>query len=134
MRLLGYAFMPEHLHLLLLPTVDEYSISSFLISAKTPVTNKALAYLKDHPRGDVVREQFLVDQPGGKAFFRLWQRGGGYDRNATTTEECLEKLRYMHNNPVVRGLCQSPTDWKWSSAADYEGVRTGPIPIKFFGG
>jgi hypothetical protein len=27
----------------------------------------------------------------------------------------LEKLDYMHNNPVTRGLVSSPGDWPWSS-------------------
>ena len=26
-----------------------------------------------------------------------------------------EKLDYMHNNPVTRGLVSAPGDWPWSS-------------------
>jgi putative transposase len=26
-----------------------------------------------------------------------------------------EKLNYMHNNPVKRGLVKEPGDWPWSS-------------------
>ncbi|MGD0007471.1 MAG: hypothetical protein ABSE93_02850 [Terriglobia bacterium] len=30
-----------------------------------------------------------------------------------------EKLDYMHNNPVKRGLVSSPGDWPWSSWGFY---------------
>ena len=31
----------------------------------------------------------------------------------------MEKLHYMHANPVVRGLVTSPKDWPWSSWNNY---------------
>ena len=31
----------------------------------------------------------------------------------------LEKLDYMHNNPVKRGLVRSPEEWPWSSYRFY---------------
>ena len=30
--------------------------------------------------------------------------------------------RYIHNNPVRRGLCRRAVDWKWSSARYYLGT------------
>lgn len=53
---------------------------------------------------------------------RFWQRGGGYDRNIVTDHKLVEKIHYIHNNPVQRGLVDQPTDWKWSSARFYEGL------------
>jgi len=32
-----------------------------------------------------------------------------------TARKRIEKLRYMHRNPVKRGLVQEPEQWKWSS-------------------
>ena len=31
----------------------------------------------------------------------------------------MEKLRYMHNNPVKRELVSAPKQWAWSSFRDY---------------
>jgi len=31
----------------------------------------------------------------------------------------VEELRYMHRNPVMRGLVASPDDWRWSSFRSY---------------
>jgi len=48
------------------------------------------------------------------AHYRVWQRGG-YDLNIWSEKKRLEKLKYMHNNPVKRGLVAQPGDWAWSS-------------------
>ena len=34
-----------------------------------------------------------------------------YDFNVWTERKCIEKLRYIHCNPVKRGLCEKPVDW-----------------------
>ena len=34
---------------------------------------------------------------------------------------------YIHNNPVKAGLVNSQTDWEFSSAKDYAGLRNGSI-------
>jgi len=44
----------------------------------------------------------------------VWQRKG-YDMNIWTAKKVEEKLNYMHNNPVKRGLVKEPGDWPWSS-------------------
>ncbi|MGH9432073.1 MAG: hypothetical protein ACRD3T_11075 [Terriglobia bacterium] len=48
------------------------------------------------------------------AHYRVWQRGG-YDMNIWSEKKRLEKLTYMHNNPVKRGLVSQTGDWPWSS-------------------
>jgi len=45
---------------------------------------------------------------------RVWQRRF-YDMNIRSEKKQLEKLDYMHNNPVERRLVRSPGDWPWSS-------------------
>src|SRR5436309_21728 len=35
----------------------------------------------------------------------------------------------FHGTPVRRGLCEKPEDWLWSSAADYAGIRVGPLRL-----
>jgi len=53
-----------------------------------------------------------------------------YDFNVTSHDKFVEKLRYMHRNPVRRGLVARPEDWKWSSFRHYQtGVR-GAVEIE----
>jgi len=49
---------------------------------------------------------------------RLWQ-ARFYDFNVWTEKKRIEKLRYIHRNPVKRGLVQNPQDWRWSSFRHY---------------
>ena len=53
-----------------------------------------------------------------EASCRVWQRRF-YDMNIWSEKKQLEKLDYMHNNPVERRLVGSPGDWPWSSWRDY---------------
>ena len=47
----------------------------------------------------------------------------------------VEKLKYMHGNPVVRGLAEQPEDWPWSSVGPYatgiEDVAGWPTQASF---
>jgi REP element-mobilizing transposase RayT len=43
-----------------------------------------------------------------------------YDYNVRTEKKRVEKLRYMHQNPVKRGLVSAPEDWRWSSYRSLE--------------
>ena len=126
----GYVFMPEHVHLLVKPPNTEYDISTFLYSVKQSVTRKALSYRAVSMKPDAVWDTFLDIQPSGNVHFRFWQRGGGYDRNIWSQDEVIEKLQYMHNNPVKRGLCSAPEEWRWSNAALYTGTGCSPVPVE----
>ena len=59
---------------------------------------------------------------------RFWQRRF-YDFNVWSHKKKMEKLEYMHGNPVKRGLVTAPRDWVWSSCAWYEGRDDGLVRI-----
>jgi putative transposase len=99
----GYVVMPEHVHLLF--NEPERSLLSTAIQAlKLSVSVRS----RERP---------------------FWQ-AHYYDFNLSTHEKFVEKLRYMHRNPVVRGLVARPEDWRWSSFRHYQtGVR-GTVEIE----
>jgi REP element-mobilizing transposase RayT len=49
-----------------------------------------------------------------EAHFRVGERRF-YDMNIWSDKKQLEKLNYMHHNPVKRGLVKEPGNWPWSS-------------------
>jgi putative transposase len=123
----AYVFMPEHVHLLICPRLRKYEISKILATVKLSVNRKAVAYLKvANPRG---LAKMLDEQPNGRRHYRFGERGGGFDRNIDQLNVLLAEIAYIHLNPVRRKLCESPSDWKWSSAADHELLRQGPIRL-----
>lgn len=44
-------------------------------------------------------------------------------------EKRVEKLRYMHRNPVKRGLVEFPEQWRWSSYRHYLLDEPGPVKV-----
>jgi putative transposase len=103
--------MPEHIHLLI--TEPEIGSPSTVMQVLKQRTARAL--LPKRKRTDP-RQKLLF----GDAVARLpfWQ-ARFYDFNVWTTKNRVEKLRYMHRNPVKRGLVSSPEDWHWSSYRFY---------------
>jgi hypothetical protein len=41
----------------------------------------------------------------------------------------MEKPRYMHRNPVTRGLVMEPDQWRWSSYRFYAYDEPGPVLV-----
>src|SRR5262245_47778737 len=121
----AYVIMPEHAHVLIWPTELVYDISKMPFSIKESVAKRALTFVRRHASDFLARMEDR--QPNGTVNYRFWQRGGGYDRNVFEPKSAHQQVEYLHNNPVRRGLCLRPEDWYWSSAADYLGLRSGPL-------
>lgn len=49
--------------------------------------------------------------------------------NVWSAKKRTEKLRYMHRNPVKRGLVESPELWRWSSYRAYAFAETGAVKV-----
>jgi putative transposase len=102
----GYVVMPEHVHLLV--SEPERCKLSLVIQMLKQITSQKLRPL---------------DQP------RFWL-ARYYDFPVWNEEKRIEKLRYIHRNPVSRGLVQRPEEWKWSSFAHYATGIQGTVEIE----
>ena len=49
--------------------------------------------------------------------------------NIYTPRKAIQKLEYMHNNPVRAGLLGDPCEWPWSSARHWLFGKPSPVPI-----
>ena len=97
--------MPEHIHLL----TDEPAIGTLAT---------VLQVLKQ-------RSSRALKAPEAPQF---WQRRY-YDRNVATTSESSEKIHYIHQNPVKRGLVPTAEIYRWSTASFYATRVTGTVTI-----
>ena len=93
---MGYVVMPEHVHLLM-SEPQRGKLAVALQMVKQAVSRRFLATRRHHP---------------------VWQ-ARYYDFNIWSERKYIEKLRYIHRNPVVRGLVSRPEDWRWSSYRHY---------------
>lgn len=116
----GYVVMPEHFHLLI--SEPERATPSTVIQAlKLGVARRILAARR---REQGTRGQVSADTPAN----RIWQ-ARFYDYNVWSTHKRAEKLRYIHRNPVRRGLVDSPEQWRWSSFRSYAYGEPGPVRV-----
>jgi putative transposase len=121
----AFVFMPEHVHLLVWPTLSETTeedISRFLAEVKRPVSRRVKEALRDslaNPHSARLLKRLTIRNRPDSTAFRFWQEGPGYDRNLQTEQSVSASIDYIHNNPVRRGLVKAATDWKWSSARWY---------------
>ncbi len=104
--LAGYVFMPDHWHGLIFP-------------ASGDTLPRLMGALKIASSRDINRSR----QTHGE-FCQLRY----YDHAIRTVKECQDTLRYMHFNPVSKGLVKRPEDWPWSSFHSYGGP--GPIRLR----
>jgi putative transposase len=102
----GYVVMPEHIHMMV-NEPQQRSLSRVLQSLKQSVA-RTLALRAADP---------------------FWQ-ARYYDFNVWSEHKFVEKLRYIHRNPVTRGLVERPEDWVWSSFRHYAKDEVGRVEIE----
>jgi putative transposase len=116
-ELVGFVFMPEHVHLLVNPLSKTGDIDKFLSKLKNPFSRE-IKIILTAAKSPLLKRLTVRERPN-KTTFRFWQEGPGFDRNLFTPAAIMASLDYIHNNPVERGLCKRAIDWKWSSARFY---------------
>jgi putative transposase len=117
----GYVVMPEHIHLLI--TEPEVGTPSTVMQVLKQRTAHAL--LPKRKRRERRQRNLFADEPQHPSF---WQ-ARFYDFNVWTNKKRVEKLRYMHRNPVKRGLVELPEQWRWSSYRFYLLGEVGPVRV-----
>ena len=105
----GYVVMPEHIHLLI--TEPEMGNPSKVMQVLKQSSARALLPKRKRTRRDPRQGSLFAEEPQPRAF---WQ-ARFYDFNVWSAKKRVEKLRYMHRNPVKRGLVESAEQWRWSS-------------------
>jgi putative transposase len=108
--------MPEHFHLLIGEPCDG-NVSLIMQVLKQRAARQYLT--RGRPKTPVDAEQ--KSPPFWHTRF--------YDFNVFTKKKVIEKLRYIHRNPVKRGLVEFPEQWKWSSYRYYLLVEEGLVTI-----
>ena len=113
--------MPEHFHLLIKCKPAD-SISSILQELKRQTAFRVLKGPQENDQYPWCRQMLvrltLPTTVHDESSYRVWQRRF-YPFNVYSERKRLEKLNYMHGNPVKRGLVSSPDQWPWSSFRFY---------------
>lgn len=122
-KLLGYVLMPEHIHLAAWSEqsdVMQTFLRQFLRLSAAEIVRLAEASAN---RGSSTAGEWLSRFRGRarqQARVRVWkERGRAF--SVTQADELHQKLDYIHQNPVRRGLARTAEEWEFSSASWYAG-------------
>ena len=103
----GYVVMPEHVHLLI-SEPERATLALAVQMLKQNISRELREFTKDG---------------------RYWEQRY-YDFNVWGECKRVEKLRYIHRNPVKRGLVERAEDWIWSSFRHYVSGVEGVVEIE----
>ncbi|MBU0691015.1 transposase [bacterium] len=107
-KCLGYVLMPDHLHIVLYQTDGEARIPEFMMSFKSRTAFKCW--------------------PAGYEGKGLWRRRYD-DVPLPGPKAVLARLKYMHENPIRRRIVETASDYLWSSARAYDGIKDPIITL-----
>ena len=111
--LYAYVIMENHIHLIWSPT-KLYSLKHSQLCFMKYTAQKIKRVLEaDHPR---LLAEFLVELKDRT--YQFWQRNP-LCVDLYNNDILIQKLNYIHNNPLKSGLTNTPTDYKFSSAKFY---------------
>jgi putative transposase len=119
LRLFGYVILENHLHWIaaadglsdLIRRFKSFTARRILDEMEAcgyATLMQELRYFKLHHRTDQTHQ--------------LWQEGS-HPQEIQSDEMMLQKLEYMHHNPLRRGYVDDPAHWRYSSARNYAGQK-----------
>jgi REP element-mobilizing transposase RayT len=123
--LFAYVIMPDHIHVL---TDSPRKPSAVLQFIKGIVSRRVLGYLKEM-KYDASLKKLEHDDWKRNHRYSLWQHDS--DVFSTVSESIfMQKVNYIHQNPVRAGLVERAEDYRWSSARFWNKCPREDDPLK----
>ena len=122
----AWVLMTNHLHAIV--GVEEgYNISDIIRDFKKFTSKKIISMIKDNiqeSRRDWMLNRFEYAARNDRKVkeYKFWQEGVDC-QEIFLYDYLLQKLNYIHNNPVKEEIVNLPEEYKYSSAIDYSGGK-----------
>ena len=104
LEVFAYVFMLNHLHLI----VRSPDIAGFLRDFKKFTSKKLIENISE-------TEPKILKLFEGENGYRIWKEDN-QPKIIESEKFFMQKVNYIHANPVVKGYVERPEYWKWSSA------------------
>ncbi len=116
LNVFAYVILDNHFHLV---AWHPHDLSGVIKSLKMFTANEIIAQLKkDNKRWFLNQFAFAKKRYKTKSEYKIWQEGS-HPQLITSEQMLVQKIEYIHSNPVDRGLVREIQHWKYSSAANY---------------
>lgn len=122
LKIYGWVILDNHFHAI----VSAPQLPQVMSDLKRHTARKIVTLLHEQNAEWLLNQfQHYRARHKSQSEFQIWQEG--YQPQSIASDEImLQKLEYLHNNPVKRGLVAAPEHWRYSSAHEW---LDGAMPV-----
>lgn len=119
----GYVIMTNHIHFIA-NTKAPYKLEAVMRDFKAYTARSIIDFLLDKTNSESRREwllymfRYFAHHHKGAQEHQVWQHDN-HPIELYSEKVTIQKLRYIHANPIRAKLVQKPEDWVFSSASNY---------------
>jgi len=125
-NLYAYVLMPNHFHCI----IEGKEISSVVKKFKSFTARRIIDYLQSRNRTLLLKRLKIGTYESGDEQFKVWQEGF-HPKQISDPSVMVQKINYIHYNPVKAGFVDTIIDWRYSSARNYEHLES-LFPVTLF--
>jgi putative transposase len=115
LKIYAWVILDNHFHAILAGP----DLSRSIADLKKFTAHELLTQLEVDGRGWLLNQfRFYRAKHKGTSDHQVWQEGV-HPQSIPSDAIMFQKLEYLHNNPVKRGLVASPEHWRYSSAHEW---------------
>jgi putative transposase len=125
----GYVIMTNHMHLIISRTDDGMKLSDIMRDFKKFTAFKLIKLIKNNVSES--RREWLLEtfkkhgqKNGQNKYYQFW-RQDNHPIILYSRPVMVQKINYIHNNPVVAGFVSNPSEYVYSSASAYLNEEMG---------
>jgi putative transposase len=130
LELYAWCIMSSHVHLII--SSEAANLSDIMRDVKRHTSKKILALIEDDIQES--RREWMLwmfaragERNSNNEKYQFWQQDN-HPIELFTSEMVMQRLTYLHNNPVASGAVDEPQNYLYSSARDYCGEK-GLLPL-----
>ncbi len=119
LKIYAYVILENHLHLI----ASSNDIAKSMTNFKKFTAREIIDLLKKANVKTILDQLSFYKKAHKKnTTYQLWQEGIA-PKLIQSDKMMIDRINYIHNNPVKRGYIEDAKCWRYSSARDYEGVE-----------
>jgi REP element-mobilizing transposase RayT len=129
-----YVIMGSHVHLIAAAREGSSGLSAIVRDFKSHTSRKIIEWITDNKRESRRVWLDLIFKYHGKynsnnEVYQVWMQHNK-PMQCVTPSFTLQKLNYIHNNPVKAGIVDHPEDYRFSSARNYAGRKDVVLDVQ----
>jgi len=119
-KLYAYVILENHLHWI----VQADDLPKEITSFKSYTAKMIVRYFEEHNVKKILQQfHFYKKNHKQDRQYQVWEEGS-HPQLLNSMDMLVQKIDYIHFNPVKRGCVDKPEDWRYSSAINYAGKES----------